>query len=299
MWPLRETASSTRAAGTPAAPQLSLSARRSSPHEISTSRSVSAAACGPAASLESTRATGSCTRPRGGQGPRLRMHATSAAASSSSGSSATLRACSRKSRSAEASNAELVPCVDAALHSRTWPRATSARRQRSEQYRAPHEHRQHDADLAAAAAAASGPMRPAASSECKCTGPTKAKHRWQQRTAPRWQSCMGTASCGCSETMVSEAAKNLAATSARPRLRILLITTPDWRGDAIAAGVASAFLAAAMAISWCTLFGAAISITSMSSRSISLRQSVSTDSYPHCDAKASARSLLRAQTAAS
>ncbi len=53
-------------------------------------------------------------------------------------------------------------------------------------------------------------------------------------------------------------------------------------GPVIASGfsqrIALPAFAAAMAISAWTLFGAAMSITSMSSRSINLRQSVSTDS---------------------
>jgi len=55
--------------------------------------------------------------------------------------------------------------------------------------------------------------------------------------------------------------------------------------------------AAATAISTCVSFGLAMSTRSMSLRSTSARQSVSTDSYPQFDAKAFTRSALRAHTA--
>ncbi len=55
--------------------------------------------------------------------------------------------------------------------------------------------------------------------------------------------------------------------------------------------------AAARANSACVLFGVQMSMTSMSLRSINLRQSVSTDSYPHVSANALALSALLAQTA--
>src|SRR5687767_11190274 len=81
----------------------------------------------------------------------------------------------------------------------------------------------------------------------------------------------------------------------------LTISSPS--RESIASGFSQRIIfpafAAAIAISLCVLFGVQMSIASMSFRSTSFFQSVSTDSYPHCLANASTFSLSRAHTALS